>query len=162
MLTTSTLQNQEKRENNVCSLLNLPWCKYKLYRSREVFKYLLHRYFYNAIITLQVTALVQSQPQYEVQLELPVGFFYRSGFLSQLADGTCCSPNETACHTSCNQTQITLCFRETSNNTDMNNCTLGEMTFITGAGSGIYTFSATGATTTTTYPVSVAGVYNYL
>ena len=91
---------------------------------------------------------MQSQPQYEVQLELPVGFSYNSESHNQLADGTCCSPVETECFTGCNQTEITLCFRETSITAHWEKGQELAMVLLP---------LCDRSSTTTTYPVSVAG-----
>ncbi len=108
---------------------------------------------------MQVVALVQGQPQYEVQLELPVGFlsYYRDDLLNQLADGSCCCINETSpdCSKTCTEVHINLCFREISNDTNDTSCTLGEKKFaLPTAVNGIIVFNATEGATTTTYPVS--------
>ncbi len=118
---------------------------------------------------MQVTALVQGQPQYEVQVQLPVRFKYRDGisdtgihYNNTLANGTCCSRNEegTSCPTAC-ENRIILCFREAQHPVDDNNvavCPLGSMTFTPPVihGIDIITFnSIIQATTTTTYPVSI-------
>ncbi len=107
---------------------------------------------------IQVVALVQTKPQYEVQVQLPVSFSYTTGNLNQLFDGTCCSPNETnSCFTACNETQITLCFREaqhSTNDSDSTNCPLGMATFLSDTVANITNNSTANLTTTTTYTVS--------
>ncbi len=108
---------------------------------------------------MQVNVLVQGQPQYEVQVQLPVTLSYNltTGH-NLLANGSCCSFNETApCNTQCSEIQITLCFREANhslNDTDITNCPLGMITVTPGEPSNLTTLTATSNATTTTYPVS--------
>ncbi len=104
---------------------------------------------------------MQGQPQYEIQVGLPIGLSYRSGHLNQLANETCCSSAEIppACGTSCSEIHINLCFRETVNDTNVigndTACTLGEMMFALPTNTDDYiVFGATEGATTTTYPVS--------
>ncbi len=115
---------------------------------------------------IQVVALVQAKPQYEVQVQSPVSFSYTTGNQNQLFDGTCCSPNETnscssnetnCCFTACNETQIILCFREaqhSTNDSDSTNCPLGMATFLFDTVANITYSSTANLTTTTTYTVS--------
>ncbi len=116
---------------------------------------------------MQVTALVvQGQPQYEVQVELPITFTYRGGlspmgvpYENRLANGNCCSPTEggDSCPTAC-RTVITVCFREAQHPVNDNHpadCPLGIVTVNTFEPSpGNRTLSATNQAATTTYPVS--------
>ena len=108
--------------------------------------------------------MVCAQPQYEVQIDFPVVFQYRSGNINRLAGGTCCEPSETApnCTTECSRIHVRLCFREEQHDrTDMDasNCPLGAIT-TPFTRTGLFTFTAIpGTTTTTTYPVSLEYVF---
>ncbi|XP_064381928.1 uncharacterized protein LOC135330900 isoform X2 [Halichondria panicea] len=113
----------------------------------------------SGIFLIVVVALVQAKPQYEVQVQSPVSFSYAPGNQNQLFDGTCCSPNESClseetncCFTACNETQITLCFREaqhSTNDSDSTNCPLGMATVL--SDTVAYNSTANLTTTTTTY-----------
>ncbi len=55
---------------------------------------------------------MQGQPQYEVQVQGPIGFIYRPGEENRLADGNCCATEAgSSCPTACDN-HIFLCFRE--------------------------------------------------
>ncbi len=112
---------------------------------------------YNCLYQV-TTALVQGQPQYEVQVQGPIGFTYRSGDENRLADGNCCEDEAgSSCPTACDNL-IILCFRETqhpTSDTNLANCPLGGMTFTPSTmNTDIITFNATMQATTTTYIVS--------
>ncbi len=111
---------------------------------------------------------MQGQPQYEVQVELPVNFTYREGlspmgvpYVNTLANGNCCSSNEGGnyCPTAC-EIVIIVCFREAQHPVNDNNpqvCPLGIRSVMinsVAAGAGILTLNATNQAATTTYPVS--------
>ena len=104
--------------------------------------------------------MVCAQPQYEVQVQLPVEFQHRVNQTNRLADGTCCESSETAsnCVTGCSNIRVVLCVREEQHDrTDMDssNCPLGLITAPL-TRDHLFTFTARpGATNTTTYPVSV-------
>ena len=104
--------------------------------------------------------MVCAQPQYEVQVHLPVVFQYRDNQTNRLADGTCCESSETAPNyvTGCSNIRVVLCVREEQHDrTDMDssNCPLGLITAPL-TRYDLFTFTARpGATNTTTYPVSV-------
>ncbi len=111
------------------------------------------------MLLVSQAVLVQGQPQYEVQVELPITFAYIGvPYVNRLANGNCCSPTEggNSCPTAC-ETVITVCFREAQHPVNDNNpetCPLGTVnTFSPGA--GILTLSATDQAATTTYPVSL-------
>ncbi|XP_064381946.1 uncharacterized protein LOC135330905 isoform X1 [Halichondria panicea] len=125
-------------------------------------------------LILMVTALVQGQPQYEVQVGLPVTFTYREGlsdrnvsYENTLANGSCCSRSEgnTSCSTAC-ENRILLCFREAQhlvNDTNIAVCPLGDMTFTPSVmDTGIITFNSTISATTTTYPGSFQLYYRII
>ena len=103
--------------------------------------------------------MVCAQPQYEVQVQLPVVFQYRVNQTNRLAGG-CCEPSETApnCVTGCSNIRVVLCVREEQHDrTDMDssNCPLGAITAPL-TRNDLFTFIARpGATDSTTYPVSV-------
>ena len=119
---------------------------------------------YNTVLVilsyLYITVMVCAQPQYEVQVQLPVEFQYRVNQSNRLADGTCCVSNETAPNsvTECSNIRVVLCVREEQHDrTDMDysNCPLGVITAPL-TRTDLFTFTACpGATNTTTYPVSV-------
>ncbi|XP_064381976.1 uncharacterized protein LOC135330925 [Halichondria panicea] len=125
-------------------------------------------------LILMVTALVQGQSQYEVQVGPPVTFTYREGlsdrnvsYENTLADGSCCSRSEgnTSCSTAC-ENRIFLCFREAQhlvNDTNIAVCPLGDMTFTPSVmDTGIITFNSTISATTTTYPGSFQLYYRII
>ena len=108
--------------------------------------------------------MVCAQPQYEVQVQLPVVFNFKLNQTNRLADGACCVSNETApnCDTGCSNIRVVLCVREEQHDrTDMDssNCPLGAITApLTRA--DLFTFTVRpGATNTTTYTVSVLYIF---
>ncbi len=102
--------------------------------------------------------MVQGQPQYEVQVQGPIDFTYRSGEENRIADGNCCTTEAGfSCPTACDNL-IILCFREiqhSTSDTNLTNCPLGGITFTPPTmNTDIITFNATLQANTTTYIVS--------